>query len=183
MKCLYYLAPTLASTRTISDDLHAIGVKDWFIHVISNDEAGLKKERIHSSNYIETLDFLRTGLLGAYIGFCVGMFAAFLIMATRVFGPNVSVVAYFSVILIATFFGGWLGVLLGAGMENKKLSQFHEAIQSGQYLFLIYARKGKGKTIKAMMRDRHPESEYAATDEHFMTPFSDVVRRKHVASQ
>lgn len=28
MKCLYYLAPTLASTRTISDDLHAIGVKD-----------------------------------------------------------------------------------------------------------------------------------------------------------
>lgn len=63
MKCLYYLAPTLASTRTISDDLHAIGVKDWFIHVISNDEAGLKKERIHSSNYIETLDFLRTGLL------------------------------------------------------------------------------------------------------------------------
>lgn len=63
MKCLYYLAPMLASTRTISDDLHAIGVKDWYIHVISNDEAGLKKERIHSSNYIETLDFLRTGLL------------------------------------------------------------------------------------------------------------------------
>ena len=104
-------------------------------------------------------------------------------MATSVFGPNVSVVAYFSVILIATFSGGWLSVLLGVGMENKKLSQFHESIQYGQYLFLIYARKGKGEMIKAMMRDRHPESEYAATDEHFMTPFSDVVRRKHVASQ
>jgi len=142
-----------------------------------------KRERIHSSNYIETLDFLRTGLLGAYFGFCVGVIAAFLIMAASVFGPNVSVVAYFSVILIATFSGGWLSVLLGVGLENKKLSQFHESIQYGQYLFLIYARKGKGEMIKAMMRDRHPESEYAATDEHFMTPFSDVVRRKHVASQ
>ena len=86
-------------------------------------------------------------------------------------------------ILIATLFGGWLGVLLGTGMENKKLSQFHEAIQNGQYLFLIYARKGKGNTIKAMMRDRHPESEYATIDEHFMGPFSDVVRRKHLTSQ
>ena len=86
-------------------------------------------------------------------------------------------------ILIATLFGGWLCVLFGTGMENNKLSQFHEAIQNGQYLFLIYARKGKGNTIKAMMRDRHPESEYAAIDEHFMGPFSDVVRRKHLTSK
>ena len=37
MKCLYYLAPTLASTRTISDDLYSVGVSDWYIHVISRD--------------------------------------------------------------------------------------------------------------------------------------------------
>jgi hypothetical protein len=47
MKCLYYLAPTLESTRAVSDDLHRVGIKDWFIHVVSNDEAGLKRERIH----------------------------------------------------------------------------------------------------------------------------------------
>lgn len=183
MKCLYYLAPTLASTRTISDDLHSVGVRDWYIHVISSDEAGLQKERIHSSNYIETLDFVRTGLLGAYIGFFVGMFGAFLLMAMKVIGTNVSLFPYLSAISIATFFGGWLGVMLGAGMENKKLKQFHNEIQSGRYLFLVYARKGKGETIKAMMRDKHPESEYAATDEHFMSPFSDVIRRNHVAPQ
>ena len=41
MTCLYYLAPTLESTQRVTDDLHAAGVKDFFLHVISKDESGL----------------------------------------------------------------------------------------------------------------------------------------------
>ena len=182
MKCLYYLAPTLESTRDVSNDLHAVGVKDWYIHVISNDEAGLKKERIHSSNYIETMDFVRTGLLGAYIGFFVGMFGVFLLMATQIFGTNLPVFAYLAVMLIATLFGAWAGGLYGLGVENKKLSQFHEDIQSGKYLILIYSRKGSGETIKAMMREKHPESECVATDKHFISPFGKVSRTNRSGS-
>ncbi len=182
MKCLYYLAPTLESTRTVSNDLHAVGVNDWFIHVISNDEAGLKKERIHSSNYIETFDFVRTGLLGAFIGFIVGMFGAFLIMATQIFGTDIPIFAYLAVMLIATMFGAWAGGLYGVGVENKKLSQFHEDIQSGKYLILIYSKKGLGEMIKAMMREKHPESEFVATDKHFISPFGDVSRSNRPGS-
>ena len=176
MKCLYYLAPTLESTRAVSNDLHAVGVRDWYIHVISNDEAGLKKERIHSSNYIETFDFVRTGLLGAYIGFIVGMFGAFLIMATQIFGTDIPIFAYLAVMLVATMFGAWAGGMYGVGVENKKLSQFHEDIQRGKYLILIYSKAGSGEIIKAMMSEKHPESEYAATDKHFISPFGDVNR-------
>ena len=176
MKCLYYLAPTLESTRAVSDDLHAVGVKDWYIHVISNDEAGLKKERIHSSNYIETLDFIRTGLLGAYIGFFVGMLGALVLAGTQAFGANTPMLAYFSVMLVATLFGAWLGGMYGLGVENKKLNHFHDDIQGGKYLILIYSKKGSGETIKSMMREKHPESELVATDEHFINPFSDVRR-------
>ncbi len=182
MKCLYYLSPTLESTRAVSNDLHAVGVKDWFIHVISNDEAGLKKERIHSSNYIETFDFVRTGLLGAYIGFIVGMFGAFLIMATQIFGTDIPIFAYLAVMLVATMFGAWAGGMYGVGVENKKLSQFHEDIQSGKYLILIYSKKGSGEMIKAMMSEKHPESEYVATDKHFISPFGDVSRTNRSGS-
>ena len=182
MKCLYYLAPTLESTRAISNDLHAVGVKDWFIHVISNDEAGLKKERIHSSNYIETFDFVRTGLLGAFTGFIVGMFGAFLIMATHIFGTDIPIFEYLAVMLVDTMFGAWAGGLYGVGVENKKLSQFHEDIQSGKYLILIYSKKGSGEMIKAMMREKHPESEYVATDKHFISPFGDVSRTNRPGS-
>ena len=182
MNCLYYLAPTLESTGAICGDLHAIGVRDRYIHVISNDEAGLKKEHIHSSNYVETLDFVRTGFLGAYIGFFVGMFGAFLLMVTQVFGSNTPVLAYLGFMLFATLFGAWMGGLYGVGVENKKLSQFHEDIQSGNYLVLIYCKKRLGEAIKAMMREKHPESEFAATDRHFISPFSDVTRTNRSAS-
>ena len=182
MKCLYYLAPTLEGTRAVSDDLHAVGVRDWYIHVISHDEAGLQKERIHSSNYIETLDFVRTGFVGAYIGFIVGMFGAFLLMATQVFGANTPVSAYLAVMLVGTLFGAWVGGMIGFGAKNKKLSEFHEDIQSGKYLILIYSKKGSGETIKAMMREKHPESEYVATDEHFISPFANVHRTNRLES-
>lgn len=181
MKCLYYLAPSLDSTRTISDDLHSIGVKDWFIHVVSNDEAGLKRERIHSSNYIETYDFVRVGLLGAYIGFVVGLVGAFLLMAGKTFGEDAPVVGFVAVIGIATFFGAWVGGLAGMGAENGKLHAFHDDLADGKYLFLIYARKSRIDAIKSMMATRHHESEHVATDEHFVNPFRDPDREKHPA--
>ena len=88
MKCMYYLAPTLDETHRISDDLHDAGVNDWFLHVVSKDEAGLKKEKLHSSNYLETLDLIRDGFIGANIGFIVGVLGAALLMFTQPFGPN-----------------------------------------------------------------------------------------------
>ena len=181
MKCLYYLAPTLDSTHTISDDLHAVGVGDWYLHVISKDEAGLKKEQVHSSNYIETLDFMHAGFVGAYLGFIIGVFGAMVLMAVKPFGPDISSFVYFAVVAFATLFGAWEGGLYGVATENKKLTQFHDDIEAGKYLFLIYARKNKIEAIKAMMRERHPESEHVATDEHFISPFSDVtrIRRTH----
>ena len=69
MKCYYYLAPSLDSTHQISDDLHEVGVLDWFLHVITEDEAGLKREHLHSSNYLETTDIIRDGLIGLILGF------------------------------------------------------------------------------------------------------------------
>ncbi len=179
MKCLYYLSPSLDSAHTISDDLHAAGVKDWCIHVISKDEAGLRKQHIHSSNYVETLDFLRSGIMGASTGFIIGIGLAMLLGWLQPFGSNVPAIAYAGVVFATTLFGAWEGGLIGVGNENRKLAPFHQDIESGKYLFLIYARKGMGETIKAMMRDRHPQSQHVATDEHFMSPFSVLRRPEH----
>jgi len=176
MKCIYYLAPTLDSTHTISDDLQAVGVKNWYIHVVSKDEAGLKKERIHSSNYIETLDLTRFGLTGAFSGFIIGVIGAVILAFLQPFGPNLPGSVYAAVVIFTTLFGAWEGGLIGVATENKKLTPFHDDIEAGKYLFLIYARKGKGKVINAMMREKHPESDHVATDKHFISPFS-VLRR------
>lgn len=182
MKCLYYLAPTLKETQQISDDLHEAGVNDWFLHVVSKDEAGLRRKQLHSSNYLETLDLVRDGFIGANIGFIIGVIGAALLMFFEPFGPNVPKYVYLIIVAVATLFGAWEGGLFGVDTENQKLKRFHDDIEAGKYLLLIYARRDQDETIKDMMARKHPDAVHAATDRHFVNPFA-VVRRKRGTTQ
>ena len=182
MKCLYYLAPTLDETHRISDDLHDAGVNDWFMHVVSKDEAGLRREKLHSSNYLETLDLIRDGFIGANFGFIAGVIGTGLLMYFQPFGPGVPNFVYLVLILVATLFGAWEGGLFGVDTENQKLKRFSDEIAAGHYLILIYARKGQGELVKEMMAKKHPQARHAATDRHFVNPFA-VVRRKRRPNQ
>ena len=178
MKCLYYLSPTLDETHRISDDLHNAGVNDWFLHVVSRDEAGLKREQIHSSNYLETTDILREGVIGANIGFIAGAIGMVLLMLFQPFGPDVPAWVYLTLLVAATLFGAWLGGFYGVGEPNRKLERFIDDIDAGMYLILIYARKEQEATIKHMMAARHPQASHVATDRHFINPLAVVRRRR-----
>ena len=178
MKCFYYLAPDLDSTHRISDDLHEVGILDWFLHVISKDEAGLKREQLHSSNYLETTDIIRDGLIGANLGFIGAAIAAGLVMLFEPFGDQVPKVTYFFIFVVFTLFGAWVGGLTGIDNENKKLRRFHDDIEAGKYLILIYARKEQEDTIRSMMKEKHPEARLAAIDRNFLNPFKRVRRRR-----
>lgn len=178
MKCLYFLAPTLSSTQQVSDDLHAVGIKDFYLHVISKDESGLRKQHIHSSNYLETLDVVRDGFIGAALGFIIGLLGIAALMYFRPFGANVEVPTFVYAILVgaATLFGAWEGGLTGIASENKKLARFHDDIEAGKYLILVYVRKQREAEVQRMMAERHPEAKLAAVDSHFINPFSTVTR-------
>lgn len=174
MKCVYYISPSLKSTQQISDDLHAIGVDDWFLHVVSKDESGLSKERLHSSNYLETLDVIRDGLIGAGMGFCAGIILALLAMAVQPFGSDIPLIAYIAIVFVCSCFGAWVGGLVGIASENKKLANFHDDIDAGKYLVLIYAKKQQEEKIQKMMSEKHGEATLAAVDAHFLNPFAQL---------
>ena len=176
MKTMYYLAPSLVSAHKISDDLHDAGVTDWFIHVISNDEDGLSREHIHSSNYLETLDLVRDGLIGATIGFFFGVVLAGVLMFTKPFGPEVPEIISLFLILLLTFFGSWEGGLIGIASKNKKHAKFEKELEEGKYLILIYAKRNQEEPIIETMGSKHPEAELVAMDTHFLNPFSSLER-------
>jgi len=174
MKCIYYLAPSLPSAHLISEDLHAAGVNDFFLHVIAKDERGLKHEHIHSANYLETMDFMRDGFIGAGIGFVAGLIGIALLQYFQPFGPDVPDYIYVILVAAATLFGVWEGGLTGIASENRKIRKFHAQIEAGRLLVLVYARKHQEATIRDMMRERHPEAELIGIDTHFINPFSSV---------
>ena len=178
MKCMYYLAPTLVSTHQVSQDLKDVGIEEWHVHIISKDEAGLKNERLHSSNWFETTGLFRNGAMGAGLGLVAGILVAGIMLMVKPFGPDVPSISYFFLVAVATLFGAWVGGLVGMDNENKKLKKFRPDIEAGSYLILIYARKGMGEKIETMMQERHPEAQYVAADRHFINPFSSVERRR-----
>lgn len=177
MKCLYYVAPELESTSQVSDDLHELGIDDFFVHVIAKDESGLKTRQIHSANYLETLDFVREGFLGAAIGLFAGVVGCMLLDQ---FGPFARIPWFVYVALcgVATLFGAWEGGLIGVEKKNKKIERFSEDIEAGKYLILIYARREQESVVRHMMSRRHPEAEFAGVDRHFVNPFTNVSRRR-----
>jgi hypothetical protein len=176
MKCLYFLASNLATTREISEDLHEVGIKDFYLHVIARDEAGLKQEHIHSSNYFETLDLVREGVLGGLIGFVAGLIGAFLLMQFNPFGVEIATIVYVAIVGLATLFGTWVGGLTGIDTENRKLARFHDDIEGGKFLLLVYVRKEQEAAVSRMMAERHPDAELVAVDRHFINPFSSPKR-------
>ena len=176
MKCLYYLTSTLDSARHITDDLHKAGIDDWFIHVLSKDESGLNKEKIHSSNYLEQLDILRYGIIGGIAGFVVGLIAVGLFDSIKPFGPDAPAIVYYAIIGVLTLFGAWEGGLTGIASENKKIAQFHNEIEAGNYLILIYAKKASEELIKKVMEAQHTEAELAAVDASFYNPLAELKR-------
>ena len=176
MKCLYYLTSTLDSARKISDDLHQSGIDDWFIHVLSKDDAGLKKDKIHSSNYLEQLDILRYFILGAFAGLAVGIIAAILVNITQLFGSNMPNIVYIAIIVFFTLFGTWEGGLAGIATENKKISLFRDDLESGGYLVLIYAKNVSEGMVKKVMESQHQEAELAAEDANFYNPLKGLKR-------
>jgi hypothetical protein len=173
MKCFYYLSPTLADTQHVSDDLHKSGVDDWFIHIISKNEEGLNRLRLHSGNYLETLDVLREGLIGVVLGFLVGLVVAGLFSVFEPFGPNTPLIAFLAIVFLFTCFGAWQGGLAGISSENKKLHRFHDDIEAGKYLILVYAHKNEEEKVHAMMARLHPEAKLVGTDSRFYNPFSE----------
>jgi hypothetical protein len=177
VKCLYYTAPTLDSARRIHDDLHAVGVQDFFLHVICKDEAGREQRHIPAGNYLETLDLVRDGLIGSAIGFCAGLIGAALLKVFAPFGPHVPNLVYFATVAAATLFGAWEGGLTGIASENKKLAKFHDDLEAGRCLILIYALQEQEAMVLRTMRARHPEAQLAAIDRHFINPFSPLRRR------
>src|SRR3977135_3952296 len=177
MKCIYFLTPTIASTYQVSADLHEVGVKDFYLHVICRDHAGLKRHQIHSSNYFETLDIVRDGFIGAALGFLIGLAGVGLLVYVKPFGTYaVPALVYAILVGAATLFGAWEGGLVGIDSEHKKLAKFHDDLVAGKYLILVYVRKHRESLVLQMMREKHPDAELVAIDSHYVNPFSTVRR-------
>jgi hypothetical protein len=84
--------------------------------------------------------------------------------------------AYLGLLVFWTLFGAWEGGLTGIATENKKITLFHDELEAGSYLLLIYSKQADERVNKNVMAKQHPESELAAVDMHFYNPLAGLSR-------
>ena len=140
---------------------------------------GPRRQHIHSSNYLETLDVVRDGVIGGAVGFIAGMIGVALLRYFDPFGvevPSLVVLRRWSAWRRCSAPGkaAWSA----SRSENKKLAKFHDDIGGRPVPDPdLRAARSRSAAIRAMMRARHPEAELAAVDRHFINPFSSLRKR------
>ena len=92
------------------------------------------------------------------------------------FPPEVPSITYVFIVILLTLFCSWEGGLAGIANENKKLSEFHDDIEAGKYLILVYARACQEDAITTMMTEKHPDIRLEGSDSSFFNPLSRVQR-------
>lgn len=119
---------------------------------------------------------MRFGIFGVISGFIVGLIATGLVNTTELFGPDIPNIAYFAIILFFTLFGSWVGGLTGVATENNKTTLFHDDLESGSYLIIIYTKRAAEGALKEVMETKHPEAKLAAIDANFYNPLTSLKR-------
>ncbi|MFE8072406.1 hypothetical protein QQM79_15215 [Marinobacteraceae bacterium S3BR75-40.1] len=169
MKRLFYLAPSIDSVEAISNDLHEHGVKDWRIHIVSKDEAGLYTHRLHGAGMTDKTDFVRYAERGAMAGGIFGIcFLIPLAMSGVVALPGPAWVALF---LFLMLIGGWIGGIGGISSRNYKVRRYDAAIDRGEHLVMVDASRKDIETTKQLMEKNHPEARLQSVDSRFNNPF------------
>jgi Na+/proline symporter len=119
---------------------------------------------------------MRDGIIGAVIGFIVGLIVIAVISYNDYFPPEVPDISYFFIVVLLTMFCSWEGGLAGSANENKKLSEFHDDLEAGKYLILVYVRANQEEAIIRMMETKHPDIHLEGSDSSFFNPLSRVQR-------
>ena len=178
MNVKYFLVPSLDSAKSIAEDFKHLGGSDFFLHVVSDNESGVKLAHLNTGNWFETFDLFRKGFIGLLLGLLISVLVIALISTSSPISQqdNFSHGLYLFIVLFFMGFGAWVGGLAGISIRNPKINKFSKDIKNGQYLILMYVKDYQELSVLTMMERKHPEAKLVANDRHFLNPFSTLQR-------
>ena len=164
MRRIYFLAPDIAITKKIVDELLLARIEEKNIHVIA--KRGTPLENLPEANLLQKSDFIPAVEQGLALGGTTGMLAGLVAVAL----PPASTVIAGGVILATTLasagVGAWLGGMVGMNVGNRRLKQFEDAIEAGELLVLADVPRERVNEIEACVKQHLPQVEIEGTEPH-----------------
>jgi hypothetical protein len=149
---LYYLVNDIDTVDAIAASLHTQGIQRWHFHVLSKDEAGLYKHRLHSATPLHAHNVLRSGEYGALIGLLAGVVVAALVIGVFRYFEQHLAIAFVIITALITLHGAWTGGMAGLTQDNYRIKRFHDDIEAGRYLLMIDVKRSDRARIQRIMQ-------------------------------
>ena len=154
MKRHYYISDDLDDLELIEQQLEAAGVTTPQIHVLSEDDAGVKA---HHLNEVEAV-LRRDVVLGTERGAVVGVIAAALILFTAWATGIAATITWVPPIFLSVIILGfctWEGGLIGIQQPHTDFARFQDVLHSGKHVFFVDAYPTQEDTLRRVI-DKHP---------------------------
>lgn len=161
MKRIYFLVPNIEITKQIVDDLLLARIEERHIHVLAKRNTPL--DDLPEANFLQKSDFvpaLAQGMaLGGLAGIALGFTAVLFTIGLQAGGGMVLACA-----LAGVAFGAWVSSMVGSSIGSRRIKQFAEAIENGEFLMMVDLPSKRIEGVEKLVKDRHPEAIYEGVE-------------------
>lgn len=161
MRRIYFLAPNNAVSRKIVDELLLARIEARHIHVLAKENTPM--EDLPEASHLQKSDVIPALEQGLAVGGGTGLLVGLVAVAL----PGVPVLAGGAILastLAGAGFGAWVSSMIGSSVGNRRIQQFDEAIEKGEFLFMIDVPKERVEEIETLIKAHHPDAEFGGTE-------------------
>ncbi|WP_077730154.1 DUF1269 domain-containing protein [Methylocaldum sp. 14B] len=163
MRRIYFLVPNIEITKKIVDELLLARIEERHIHVLT--KRGTPLEDLPEATFLQKTDFLPALEQGVALGGATGLLAGLVAIALPT-GLVLGGGALFAITLAGAGVGGLMSSMVGSSIGNRRIEQFQEAMEKGEFLLMIDVPRDRVEEIEAIIKKHHPEAECEGTDPH-----------------
>jgi hypothetical protein len=145
------------------DELLLARIEERHIHVLA--KRGTPLEDLPEATFLQKTDFLPALEQGVALGGATGLLAGLVAIALPT-GLVLGGGALFAITLAGAGVGGLMSSMVGSSIGNRRIDQFQEAMEKGEFLLMIDVPRDRVEEIEAIIKKHHPEAECEGTDPH-----------------
>jgi hypothetical protein len=163
MRRIYFLVPNIEITKKIVDDFLLARVEERHIHVLA--KRGTPLEDLPEASFLQKTDFFPALEQGVALGGATGLLAGLVAIALPT-GLVLGGGALLAISLAGAGVGGLMSSMVGISIGSRRIKQFQEAMEKGQFLVMIDVDRDRVEEVETITKKHHPEAECEGIDPH-----------------
>jgi len=161
MRRYFYVSNSLDELERVENSLEQAGISRGQIHVLSNDDAGVKEHNLNQVYSWFKTDVISTTYKGAIIG---AVLAAIVLFTANSLGATESIgwAPFIMLAIVCLGFCTWEGGLIGSHLPSSRFKRFQANIENGEHILMVDANQGDIELITSVVGES-PGVESAGT--------------------